>query len=45
MRVMVIPVVNSALGMVSQRLGKKTREIENQKKNWDHPDHCIVKIG
>ena len=25
--------------------GKETEGIRNQRKNWDHPDHSIVKIG
>ena len=29
----------------SQMLGKKTGGIGNQRKNWDHPDHSIDKIG
>ena len=28
-----------------QKLRIKNEEIGNQRKNWDHPDHCIVKIG
>ena len=42
---LVISVVVGALGTVSQRLGKRTGTIRNQKKNWDPPDDKIVNIG
>ena len=43
MMVTVIPIVDNALSVVFN--GKKTGEIENQRKNGDHEDFSIVKIG
>ncbi len=31
--------------MVPQKIGKKTEGIGNQRKNQDHTEHSIVKIG
>ena len=45
MRVMVISVVVCALGMVLEGFEKKTVGIGNQRNNWDHTDHSIVKIS
>ena len=40
MRMAMMPVV-----IVPQRLGRKTRGIENQKKNEDYPEDSIFEIG
>ena len=45
MKVMVIPILVRVLQIVSQRPGKKTGGMRDQKKNWDHPDHSTVKIS
>ena len=37
-------IVVGKLEMVPQGLEEKGGEIGNQIKNWDHPDHSIVKI-
>ena len=42
MKVMVIPIVISALEMISKWLDKERRN-RDQRKNWDHPDHRTVK--
>ena len=41
----VIPIVIKALGIVPKGLGGKIRGIGNQKKNRDHPDYDIIKLG
>ena len=40
-----IIIVVGVLGIVPKGLKKKTEETENQRKNWDHKDHSIVKIN
>ena len=44
MKVMVIPIVVGALGMVTKGLKRRLEEFEISK-NQDHKDHSIVKIG
>ena len=44
MRVMVIPIVDSTLGMVTQNFVKKTGKFGDQQ-NQDHTDHSIVNIS
>ena len=43
-RVTVIPVVASALGIIPKGLVKGTRRLRNQRTSKDHPDYCIIKI-
>ena len=42
MRLMVIPNIIGALGMIPQRFEKETGVIGNQRKNQDNPDHSTV---
>ena len=44
MKMTVVLIVDNALGTALKSL-VKTGRIENRKKNWNYPDHCIVKIG
>ena len=43
MRMMVIPIIIGALGMVPKILKNDTGGTENHRKNQDHPDYRIVK--
>ena len=42
---MVMPIEVCAFGAVLKDVEKKIRQNGNQRKNRDHPDHSIVKIG
>ena len=41
---MIISIVVGALEMLSKGLEKKKKKLDIRK-NWDHPDHSIIKIN
>ena len=43
-KAMGILIIGSAQGNKTQRHGKETAVIGDQRKDWDHPDYNIVKI-
>ena len=45
MMVTVMLIVVCTVVLVPQMFGKKYEVVGNQRKNWDHPDQIIVKIG
>ena len=44
MKILVIPIVVGVLEKVLNSQRDEGGEVENQRKNRGHPDHCIVKI-
>ena len=44
MKVTSIPIVVGALGTISQRIGKRSGRLRNQRTSKDHPDDSITKI-
>ena len=44
-KVKVIPVIIGGIGTVSKSLEKDWKNVGNQRKNRDHSEHTIVKIG
>ena len=45
MKVMVIPIVISALRTIPKGLVKRTERLGNKRTSGDHPDYSIIKIS
>ena len=40
-----IPIIVGVLGMVSKVSEGELKQVENRRKNWDHSNYSIAKIG